>query len=247
MGKCKIQETPKAKGAPAYMGQFASLMTIMLAFFIILLSLGQNRSSQYKKGVGRVRNMIGLKGGTGILEFARLMRRPPGPAFRNDFEEKEGAMLIGFDEGQRERTSLSDQLTEQIKFKQTGKTQRLVSSIRFESNRLRVTRDTQFALDQAASLLYSFKEHRIVIEVWGDTGNPASDRKLAAQRAAWLTRHLIEKGAIPTDRIRSVGYCQTLDDGQEGRSPQVSFLLKRVKNMEGDTPRPSIKGEEDHG
>ncbi len=239
-------EPPKVVEAPAYMGQFASLMTILLAFFIIMLSLGQNRSSQYKKGVGKIRNLGGIAGGTGVLEFWRSIRALPASTMDTN-EDNKDAMLVGYKHGERDGFTLSDADVKSFDFEDARQSLRIYSKIRFDPGRVSVTRDTQFALDQAATLLYSMKKYRIVIEVRGDTGNPAADRKLAAQRAAWLSRHLIVKGPIPTDRIRAVGFCRMLDDGHDGPPPQVTFLLKRARNKEGDLPRPSSTGENDHG
>ncbi len=61
-------------GAPAYMGQYASLMIIMLAFFILLNALSQVKEGGFKSGIGEVKNAFGLAGGLGFFNYAFLGR-----------------------------------------------------------------------------------------------------------------------------------------------------------------------------
>jgi hypothetical protein len=209
-------------------------MTILLAFFIIMLTLGRDRVSQYKSGIGQISNLMGIEGGTGVLEFWRSMRRPPA---KNIFttEEKKDAMLVGYERGERDSFTLTETDVKRIVFEDPRRTYRIHSAIAFDPGHLRIRRDTQFALDQMATLLYSLKKSRIVIEVYVNTGNPAADRKLAAQRAAWLTRHLIENANIPADKIGSIGRCRLLENEQGSPPPQVTFLVKRLQQ---DSPPP---------
>lgn len=61
-------------GAPAYMGQYASLMIIMLAFFILLNAMSQVKEGGFKSGIGEVKNAFGLAGGLGFFNYAFLGR-----------------------------------------------------------------------------------------------------------------------------------------------------------------------------
>ena len=64
------QKREKAEGAPAYMGLFTSLMTVLLAFFIILNSMSDKQESGFHDGIGDIKNAFGLTGGTGIMKFS---------------------------------------------------------------------------------------------------------------------------------------------------------------------------------
>lgn len=218
-----------ARGAPAYMGQYASLMTILLAFFIIMLTLGQDRVAQFKVGVGLIHNMIGLTGGAGVLEFWRSARRPPAPRVYRPDTEDPAARLIGREAESRESFSLGGPGVEQISFLSLRGTVRLRSPIRFESGRIRVARASQSALDHAGTLLYALPEHRIVVEVREivDEGDLSSGRLLAARRAAWLTRHLIEHARIPPGQIRAMGMVGSPSSAVASGDAEVFFWLKR--------------------
>lgn len=224
----------EAKGAPSYMGQFASLMTILLAFFIIMLTLGQDRITQYKVGVGLIRDMIGLTGGAGVLEFWRSARRPPAP--RVDFSEAEDpdAHLIGWDAEELESFSIGGPGVDRVSFLSHRDTVRLQSSIQFEPGRIRVGRDSQSALDHAGTILYTLPEHRIVVEVRVpvDDGDAEARRLLAARRAAWLTRHLVEHARVPLGHIRAMGLVEQPSVPEAKRDAEVVFWLKRHRSIE---------------
>jgi len=68
------EEEPEPK-APAYMAQFASLMTIILAFFICIFSMGtviEGAGSPYEKGRESVRRAFRiLEGRSGVLKGAQ--------------------------------------------------------------------------------------------------------------------------------------------------------------------------------
>ncbi len=224
-----VFEKRKPKGSPAYMGQYASLMTILLAFFIIMLTLGQNRVAQFKVGVGLIRNMVGLTGGSGVLDFWRTVRRPAAPRVFTDESEDPDARLLGYESDFADSYSLGGSGVESISFLALRDTLHLQSPIRFEPGQIRVSRESQSALDHAAALLYSFPEHRIVgiVRVHAPPGDAVEERRLAARRAAWLTRHLVEHGRIPAGRIRSLG--QVRKDAGTGApgETQVIFWLRR--------------------
>jgi len=243
MSKRQFPETKKAGGAPAYMGQFASLMTILLAFFIILLSLGQNRTSKYKEGVGKVCNMIGLAGGSGVLEFWRTMRRPPSLIVFYDPENEDEAIFAGFPTGQADGFSLGDRFLNQINFKDPRQTLRLNSQIRFEPERLRLTRDTQFALDRAATLLYGLSGYDITVQVNVNSGAPDADRQLAVRRAAWVTRHLVDQARIAPERIRALGISEPGKEKPKTEQSEVCFLLRRTESKKSDDALPSGSSE----
>ena len=41
-------------GAPAYMGLFTALMTVLLAFFILLVAMADTQDAGFYKGIGSV-------------------------------------------------------------------------------------------------------------------------------------------------------------------------------------------------
>lgn len=229
MKKKEPPEMSTPAGAPAYMGQFASLMTILLAFFIVMLTLGQNRVAQFRVGVGQIRNMIGMQGGTGVLDFWRSMRYPPVPRVIGEEEdEKEDAQLVGYQMGARDAFSISSDSLSKIDVQDPKHFLRLNSSIRFEPGRLQILRETQSSLDHVTTLLYSVDGYRVDVEVWG-VGN-LEDRKLAGKRAVWIARYLVDHARIAPQRVRSMGLLRTENPEDVTKQPEVTFLLRRIND-----------------
>lgn len=91
MGKKVIDE-----GAPAYMAQYTALMTILLAFFILLNTLTQEQDAGFKAGIGDVKNAFGINGGLGLFQFSYVGNGAANPVAtkrKNRTDNKE----IGFE------------------------------------------------------------------------------------------------------------------------------------------------------
>ena len=218
-------EKKKAAGAPAYMAQYTALMTILLAFFILMLTMGQDRVAGFKEGIGQIKNLIEMTGGRGVLDFWQSMRKPGLPKMLQEKEEP-GANLIGYEEKAVDQFSLDSSSINKINFIDERQTLRLRSSIRFEPGQMRMDRQTQYALDQAVATIYSMQDFHVVVCALVDTGRPEADRLLAAQRAAWLVRHITTHAQIPRDRIRALGQVGTLLDEETGEPIEVLLLLR---------------------
>ena len=229
MSKSEPPKSDGPKGAPAYMGQFASLMTILLAFFIVMLTLGQDRVAKFRVGVGQIRNVIGMQGGSGVLEFWRSMRYPPVPKVVDKEDEDEDSSLVGFQMGARDGFSLQSESLRQITIDDTSRDLRLNTSIQFEPGRIRLRRDTQSSLDHITALLHSIDPYRVDVEVWAQDNNTDA-RNLAARRAIWITRHLVENARIPANRIRAMGLIRNAHqhDTPDDSKPTVTILLRRT-------------------
>lgn len=229
--KVVMPEKKKPAGAPAYMGQYTALMTILLAFFILMLTMGHEKSAGFKEGVGQIKNLIEMTGGRGVLDFWRSMRNPGLPKMTTTKGADPEAMLIGYEQDTLDHFSLDASNIKKIDFLDERQTLRLKSSIRFETGRVRVARNSQLALDQAVATLYSLRNYNVVVCVMVDTGEPEADRLLAAQRAAALVRHIAAQAQIPWDRIRALGQVRTMP-GDDGEDPiEVMFMLREPNNV----------------
>ena len=215
-----------AASAPAYMSQYTALMTILLAFFILMLTMGHEKTAGFKEGVGDIKNLLELSGGgNGLMSFWRTMRRP-GLPMKLSVNETPGAKLVGYEEDAVDQFSLDATSINKIGFMDDRQTLRLHSSIRFEPGQVRMDRSTQYALDQAVATIYSLQEYNVVVCALVSSGKPEADRLLAAQRAAWLVRHITTSAQIPRDRIRALGQVGSLVDKESGEPVEVLLLLR---------------------
>lgn len=228
MSKPKKPRPKKEVGGPAYMVQYAALMMILLSFFILMLTMGQEKVSQFRVGVGMIRNLLQFTGGTGVLDFWRSMRTPAAPAML-EYDQDPDANLIGYEPDAVDHFSLDEAGLRSIEFEDSRQTLRFRSSIRFEPGRIRVDRETRFALDQAVAMLYALRDYRIVVGVLVDSGDPEADRLLAAQRAAWLTQYISEHANVSRDRIRALGMARSMLHREEDAPVEVIFLLRSIR------------------
>ena len=69
MPKKKSEDKPPA-GAPAYMTTYGDMMTLLLTFFVLLLSFSSMRDAKFRRAMGS------LKGALGVLPFEQSVLKP---------------------------------------------------------------------------------------------------------------------------------------------------------------------------
>ena len=222
---------PKAEGAPAYMAQFTALMTILLAFFICLLTVGQDRVSNYKKtGYGYIRNAFGSKGGVGLLPFWRsVMKRYP--KVRKKKEEPD-AEFLGYMKGAFHADEFDADGISGADMEHRGSSIKIFTNIQFSGDRVALTAEAQVFLDRLAAVFVNLPDYVLTACCYSSTGGDVDkDRMLAAERAILIVRYLKDSGGVPVSRMRSAGYAHDyylapLDKGQTKEA--VVFLVRKV-------------------
>ena len=201
MGKKKFVDT----GSPAYMAQFTALMTILLAFFILLNVLADSKESGFKDGIGEIRNAFGKMGGLGVFSYTfagKGAAHAPAPPTPTEAENKESGFdkeLVRGDGGQ----GSSDADTEK-KVSPTYLRYRL--PVTFPRGKSKPNSAIMTKLDQIGLGLALF-EARMDIKCFSlDTGNFEFDRNLAAKRAANILAYLNAKYSIAFENMTSSGY-----------------------------------------
>ena len=85
---------PDEGGAPAYMGLFTSLMTVLLAFFMLLVALAPTQDAGFHKGTGDVSNSFGAKGGFGMLSFCKFIGEKGLLPFMEEIRDEQGVQGV---------------------------------------------------------------------------------------------------------------------------------------------------------
>ena len=225
MGKKKYVET----GAPAYMAQFTALMTILLAFFILLNVLAPSNEGGFKDGIGKIQNAFGRMGGLGVFSYTfagKGAAHPPAPPVAKDAEIKEPGFdkkLVRGDGGQ----GATDADTER---ESTPTYLRYQLPISFPNGKTKLTEDILSKLDQIGLGLALFDAHMDIKCYSIDTGNFNLDRNIAAKRAANILAYLNMKYNIPFENMTSSGYgdkkyfeTRLESDESESKKAGVSF------------------------
>jgi len=201
MGRKKFVDT----GAPAYMAQFTALMTLLLAFFILLNVLADKKESGFKDGIGQIRNAFGQSGGLGVFSFTfagKGAAHPPAPPTPKDAEIKESGFeedIVRGDGGQ----GSSDAETEK---KTTPTYLRYRLPVSFPPETFKPDEEMVAKLDQIGLGLALF-DARMDIKCFSiDTGNFRLDRNIATKRAANILAYFNAKYQIPFENMTSSGY-----------------------------------------
>ncbi len=201
----KLKEKPE-EGAPAYMGQFASLMTIMLAFFIALLSLGTEKAATFRDALGSVQTAFGADAGIGVLSFVKMLM-PGRPAVEMDSTGDE-KLFLGYTKGtfQQQRFSL-DHIAD-TELQSLKRIVRVSTPIRFAPADTAIDSAGQVFLDRFAGMLRGMPERNVTVSCYSSTASGAADQVIAARRAAAVVRYLIENGGIEPERLLPMGYSE---------------------------------------
>ena len=225
MAREKTPEEPK-QGPPAYMVSFADMMTLILTFFILLVSMAKEQDyGLLAKGLGSFVVAIESHGLDGILDgadkemvFEHMRRRfnlPPesDPERREEHMDASNLELL--------RAKALEALEPH-----GAVTQPMVAV--FEPGSEVLTDDAKKYLDRIAATLKPTYGQLLVLEGHADpeTDDARGDsRFLAYQRAQAVRDYLIEKHGIQAARIETRAWLEELPGFEEsGRSVDARLI-----------------------
>jgi len=221
-------EEPK-KGPPAYMVSFADMMTLILTFFILLVSMSKEQNyGLMAKGVGSFIVALQSHGLSGVMsgsdqssvfeEVRRKFNLPPEPndERRTNHENASRYELMRAEDLQ----SLSPH--DEIQFP---------SLARFEKGSFELTEASRKYIDRMAGSLEPHRSQLLWIEGHADdaAGNKSSDNVvLAIMRARAVREHLIESHGFAPSRVLARGWFQEVEqDVSRTRSVDARLITPR--------------------
>lgn len=240
MGK-KGFKPPPEEGLPPWMATFADLVTLLMCFFVLLLSFANQDLANFRTLMGSIRDAFGVQ-----------TERPEAThaAYSPTRLEKKGVKL---DQNQKVVLDLTMQLRALIEDdtelkKSTGVSAeregvlvRVESAFLFDKGQSKLKPGSQKML---ANVLKILKEYNFNCVIRGhtsdrdaDSGNFPSNWELSAARAAATLRYLVETGGIDARRLKAVGYAGTRplvpNDTEKDRmrNRRVEFLLHRPETQ----------------
>ncbi len=228
------------KGAPAWVVTFADLMSLLLTFFVLLLSFSNMEIIKFRTMAGSVRNALGLKS-----EF-ELSDIPTGSKLLPYQDPKEG-------EGQamEEIVRYLSQILEENGMEKNGNAKitkygvvlQLKGDLLFESGQATIKPKALPILDGLARYI---SESSRDVDVIGHTDDRPiatavfpSNWELSAARAGRAVRYLAEKG-VPAQRLRAIGHADTVpvtsNATQVGRAANRRVEFVFVTRLGADDP-----------
>jgi len=199
-------------GAPEWMVTFADLMSLLLTFFVLLLSFANMEVVKFKSAVGSIQNALGLKSvfdisdvpsGSEILDYENP-REGDGEAQAQEQIVEELESILA-------NAGLDDKGTAKVSAR--GVVLQLEGDLFFQSGEAAINKRALPVLDALSS--YIAGQSRSV-DVVGHTDNVPiatvvypSNWELSAARAGQAVRYLSEKG-VAAERMRAIGQAHTV-------------------------------------
>jgi len=232
------EDPPADEGLPPWMATFADMVTLLLCFFVLLLSFAEQSEEKYRDALGSLKGAFGVKEVRAVSEdMAQFSTSPTAKEMASRISHDE-RLLLGV--VMRIKSLLEE---EDMELKEgTGVTAdrdgvvfRASSAAMFEPGSAELSRNSTAILDKVVKVL---KDYKLNIVVRGHTDDrPISTRKypsnweLSAARAAMALDYIVNKGGIEISRAKAVGYADTRpdvpNDSDENRlkNQRVEFYL----------------------
>lgn len=224
---------------------FADLMSLLLTFFVLLLSFSNTEIIKFRTMAGSVRNALGLKS-----EFA-LSDIPMGNKLLPYEDPKEGDGGLAAKDMERQLNEILQEAGLEgggsAKLNKHGVVLQLEGDLLFASGEARINPEALPVLGALASYISTVSRSVDVIGHTDDVpiSTPVfpSNWELSAARAGQAVRYMAEKG-VPAGRMRAIGQAHSVpvaDNGTaEGRAAnrRIEFVFTV---QEGDAGKKQLK------
>jgi chemotaxis protein MotB len=217
----------RKKGAPGYMVSFGDMMTLILCFFILLVSMAKERKAgMMAKGIGSFVVSLKSHGLTGVLSgaekqeiFDQVRRRfnlppEPDPERRTDISKASTKEL------------LRAEALESLQPHREVRTPRIST---FRSSTYALDAESRDYLDQLAPTLLPRRGQLLVLEGHADDTAPGqTSAQLAHLRALAVRSYLIEEHNFPATRVEArIWLAEMLNTGANTRCVDARIITPK--------------------
>lgn len=232
------EEPPGDEGLPGWMATFADMVTLLLCFFVLLLSFAEQSEEKYRDALGSLRGAFGVKQIRAVSDDMaqfNTSQKASDLAAKISHDER---LLLGVI--MRIKSLIEDEDTKikegiGVTADRDGVIFSTRSSAMFKPGSAEMADGAERILDNVIKVL---KDYRLNLVVRGHTDDrPISTKKfpsnweLSAARAAVALDYIVNEGGIEIGRAKAVGYADTRpaapNDSQENRkrNQRVEFYL----------------------
>lgn len=203
MAKKKKQEESAAGGAPGWMVTYGDLMSLLLTFFVLLVSFSSIQESKFLQALGSLKGALGVLPKYESTVFRQYILMPR----LNRRERVRVTMLM-----KKLRQALEEKkLQKHVKLnvKENGILIRIDAPVLFDLGKANLKPEIYPILDKIVELTMGWPNE---IRIEGHTDNLPihtkefpSNWELSAARAISVLRYFVSKG-VPSSRLSAVGY-----------------------------------------
>ena len=200
------------EGAPAWMATFADMSTLLMTFFVLLLSFSNMDVQKFKSMLGSVKDAFGT-----VTENPGDFAEKSSTPVSIQLSEKESGMIDMLEMGDKVKQAITDHELEneaQVSVDEKGVTLKITGKLMFDAGSASIKEEFKPFLDSIAKII---KENDYLVAIEGHTDNIPiknsplypSNWELSSARATSVLRYLVEKKGIPAKRLMAVGYADT--------------------------------------
>ncbi len=206
----RSKKTEEHENLERWLITYADLITLLLAFFILMYTMSKQDSKKYQEVAAHLKAIF--NGNAGIMARGNLPVKTPAEVSFKDAAssaalreqlEKEIRELGGQDNGQANISLINDE---------RGLVVRAMEKAFFDTGKADLGSKAYRALDGIAPVLKEMQNH---VRVEGHTDNVPinthefrSNWELSVRRATEVVRYLVENHGFPPDRISAAGYAE---------------------------------------
>ncbi len=206
----KTVDPPAEEGLPGWMATFADMVTLLLTFFVLLLSFANQDIVKFKMAMGSVKQALGSQ-----KEDVQALYAPYSPAKYERKEiklTKEDKKLLDLILGIKAvvEGETAEDKSSRVSTDSNGVMQRVDNAAMFRPGSTELTPEAEKILDRVIRVL---KQKNVDIVIGGHTDDAPfasadypSNWELSSARAARALRYLVEKGGIDPMRLKAAGY-----------------------------------------
>jgi len=236
MGQKKQKE--QAAGAPAWMVTFADMVTLLLTFFVLMLSMARMDKMKFMDAAGSLRGAFGVLGSANKTEVSKPRIAHVAPVY-DDLVSRVYKRV----QSQLNRLRI-DREIELVKDR-GAVVLRVNDTVLFASGSTAVKPDAHPTLRKIAQLIRPLP---MGLRIEGHTDNIPSSRDassnwdISVQRAMSVLKFFADQHLIPLDRLAAVGYGDQRplveNDSPENRAKnrRVEFVLENLGNYQEELP-----------
>jgi chemotaxis protein MotB len=232
------QEPPADEGLPPWMATFADMMTLLLCFFVLLLSFAEQSEEKYRDALGSLRGAFGVKELRTVSDTMSQFNTSQSTRELVEKISSDERLLLGVVmriKSLMENEDLRIQEGTGVTADRDGVVFSADSATLFRPGTAELTGGADRVLDKVIKVL---KDYKLSLVVRGHTDDrPISTAKypsnweLSSARAAVALDYILRKGGISINRAKAVGYADTRpavpNDSDEHRlkNQRVEFYL----------------------
>jgi len=230
------EETKKVDpGAPKWVVTFGDLMSLLLCFFVLLLSFSEMDRQKYKQVAGSLEKAFGVQRKVRVMEIPKGMK-----IIARDFDQEIIETRIKEDLGKEIDDMLSTQLEEYkdqiaLESNENEVIIRLMGESTFDSGKVEIREKLKPLLERVAKVL---EKDQGDIVVAGHTDNVPvrsggpypTNLRLSIARAAAVAEYLLSHSKIDAKRISTMGFGEyrPIESNQSERGREMNRRVEII-------------------